>query len=41
MKGWLPPSPMVNIIQDYEEVENSESARTMQAIQRLKEIAAT
>jgi predicted transcriptional regulator len=29
------------IIRHYEEVENSESARNMQAIQRLKEIAAT
>ena len=29
------------IIRHYEEVENSESAKNMQAIQRLKEIAAT
>jgi predicted transcriptional regulator len=29
------------IIKHYEEVENSESARTMQAIQRLKEMAST
>ena len=29
------------IIRHYEEVENSESARNMQAIQRLKEIAST
>ncbi len=33
--------PMENIIRHYEEVENSESARTMQAIQRLKEMAST
>ena len=41
MKVYKLTVPMENIIQHYEEVENSESARTMQAIQRLKEIAAT
>jgi predicted transcriptional regulator len=33
--------PIEEIIQHYEEVKNSETAKTMQAIQRLKEIAAT
>jgi len=41
MKVYKLTVPMENIIQHYEEVENSESDRTMQAIQRLKEIAAT
>jgi predicted transcriptional regulator len=33
--------PIQEIIQHYEEEKNSEAAKTMQAIQRLKEIAAT
>ncbi|TFH51147.1 MAG: ArsR family transcriptional regulator [Methanothrix sp.] len=31
--------PIVEIIQHYEEVKNSETAKTMQAIQRLKELS--
>jgi predicted transcriptional regulator len=33
--------PIEEIIKHYEEQKNSEAARTMQAIQRLKDIAAT
>ena len=33
--------PIEEIIQHYEEEKNNEAAKTMQAIQRLKEIAAT
>jgi predicted transcriptional regulator len=41
MKVYKLTVPIDKIIQHYEELENSESARTMQAIQRLKEMAAT
>jgi len=33
--------PIEKIIKHYEEEKNSEAAKTMQAIQRLKEITAT
>jgi predicted transcriptional regulator len=41
MKIYKLTVPIDEIIRHYEEVENSESARNMQAIQRLKEIVAT
>jgi predicted transcriptional regulator len=41
MKVYKLTVPIDKIIQHYEEMENSESARTMQAIQKLKEMAAT
>jgi len=41
MKVYKLTVPIEEIIRHYEEVENSESARNMQAIQRLKEIVAT
>ena len=41
MKVYKLSVPIEKIIQDYEEKKNNEAARTMQAIQRLKEIVAT
>ena len=40
MKVYKLAVPIDKVIQDYEEKKNNESARTMQAIQRLKEIVA-
>ena len=40
MKVYKLSVPIQEIIQHYEEEKNNEAARTMQAIQRLKEIAA-
>ena len=41
MKVYKLSVPIEKIIKHYEEVKNSEAAKTMQAIQRLREIAAT
>jgi predicted transcriptional regulator len=41
MKVYKLTVPIDKIIKDYEEQKNEEAAQTMQAIQRLKEIAAT
>jgi predicted transcriptional regulator len=41
MKVYKLSVPINTIIQHYDEVESNESARAMQAIQRLKEIAST
>jgi predicted transcriptional regulator len=41
MKVYKLRVPIQEIIQHYEEEKNSEAAKTMQAIQRLKEIAAS
>jgi len=41
MKVYKLSVPIQEIIHHYEEEKNNEAARTMQAIQRLKEIAAT
>jgi len=41
MKVYKLAVPIDKVIQDYEEKKNNESARTMRAIQRLKEIVAT
>ena len=40
MKVYKLAVPIDKVIQDYEEKKNNESARTMRAIQRLKEIVA-
>ena len=41
MKVYKLNVPIGEIIKHYEDVKNSEAAKTMQAIQRLKEITAT
>ena len=41
MKIYTLSVPIEEIIKHYEDMKNSETARTMQAIQRLKEITAT
>ena len=41
MKVYKLNVPIEEIIKHYEDVKNSEAARTMQAIQRLKDITAT
>ena len=41
MKVYKLNVPIGEIIKHYEEQKNSEAARSMQAIQRLKEITAT
>ena len=41
MKVYKLSIPIQEIIQHYEEEKNSETARTMQAIQRLKELSST
>jgi predicted transcriptional regulator len=41
MKVYKLGVPIGEIIKHYEEQKNSEAARSMQAIQRLKEITAT
>lgn len=41
MKVYKLSMPIEKIIQHYEDMKNNEAAKTMQAIQRLREIAAT
>jgi predicted transcriptional regulator len=41
MKVYMLSVPIEEIIKHYEDVKNSEAAKTMQAIQRLKDITAT
>ena len=41
MKVYKLSMPIEKIIQHYEDAKNNETAKTMQAIQRLREIAAT
>jgi predicted transcriptional regulator len=41
MKVYKLGVPIGEIIKHYEDVKNNEAAKTMQAIQRLKDIAAT
>jgi predicted transcriptional regulator len=41
MKVYKLSVPIEEIIKHYEDVKNSEAAKTMQAIQRLKDITAT
>jgi predicted transcriptional regulator len=41
MKVYKLSTPIGEIIKHYEDVKNSETAKTMQTIQRLKEITAT
>ena len=41
IKVYMLSVPIEEIIKRYEDVKNSEAAKTMQAIQRLKDITAT